>query len=468
MGDKRTISIARGDGIGPEITEAVLAVLEAAGAALDYQEVVLGQAAVDAGEPSGLPEAAIQSIQETGILLKAPLRTPQGGGYSSVNVALRKHFGLYANVRPCRAYAPYVATQHPGMDLVIIRENEEDLYIGREYPQTPNVVQAAKVISRTGSERIVRYAFEYAKAHKRTKVSCLTKDNILKKSDGLFREIFERIAQEYPDIQAEHLIVDIGMARVAHTPNAFDVIVLPNLYGDILSDITSELTGSVGLGGSANIGKHVAMFEAVHGCAPDLAGEDCANPSGLLLAAIQLLHHIGQHSTAQTICNAWLVTLESGEHTLDLYQPDTSIEQLGTQAFAQAIISHLGHTPKTLPCSDTQAIPALELTEPALPRAALTLRGVDIFMHWEGFQAPDQLKELQQLDAPEWKLSYVEGRGICVFPNTTRWPEGCDYWLCRFEPKPGHACDHAAIARLLTLLSRFGRGCFTQVQLLQA
>lgn len=468
MRDKQVVSVARGDGIGPEIMEAVLEVLKAAKAPLQFEDVVVGQAAVDAvdaGEPSGVPVGALEAIASTGVLLKGPLETPQGGGFASVTMTLRKHFGLFANVRPCRAYAPYVTTFHPEMDIVIIRENEEDLYIGQEYIQTPNVVTATKLISKTGSERIVRYAFEYARACGRKKVTCLTKDNILKQSDGLFHEVFQAVSLEYPELVAEHLIVDIGMARVAHKPEEFDVIVLPNLYGDILSDIALELSGSVGLGGTANIGKNVAMFEAAHGSAPRLAGQDVANPSGLLLAAVSMLRYLGHAAIATEIHNAWMVTLEAGEHTADLYSPKNSSSKLGTQAFAQAVIQNLGKKPKILKASRDASLKASEL-EPAMPRTSLSLQGVDIFMYWEAPHAREALKDLIRQDIPDWVLSHVEGRGLVVHPSTGLWPASCDSWRCRFEPRPGLACDHSGIARLLTHLSRFGRGAYTQVQLI--
>src|SRR5213079_2088223 len=226
----------------------------------------------------------------------------------------------YANVRPCVSYHPFIETKHPGMDVVIVRENEEDLYAGIEYRQTDQVMQCLKIISRPGSERIVRYAFEYARRHNRKKVTCFTKDNIMKLTDGLFHKIFNEIAAEYPDIENEHWIVDIGAAKMADTPEAFDVIVLPNLYGDILSDIAAQVAGSVGLAGSANIGDKCAMFEAIHGSAPRRAGQNYANPSGLLLGAVLMLAHIKQSAIASKVHNAWLKTLEDGVHTKDIFR----------------------------------------------------------------------------------------------------------------------------------------------------
>ena len=234
------------------------------------------------------------------------------------------------------------------MDLVIVRENEEDLYAGIEHQQTNDVVQCLKLISRPGSEKIVRYAFEYARRNNRKKVTCFTKDNIMKLTDGLFHKVFDEIGAEYPDIENEHWIVDIGAAKMADTPEAFDVIVLPNLYGDILSDVAAQIAGSVGLAGSANIGEQCAMFEAIHGSAPRRAGQNLANPSGLLLGAVMMLVHIDQTDVAERVHNAWLRTLEDGIHTYDIYKEGVSKQKVGTKEFAQAVVERVGQKPEKL------------------------------------------------------------------------------------------------------------------------
>lgn len=275
------ITVAKGDGIGPEIMDATLEIILAAGAQLEIEEIEVGEKVYLAGNSAGIAPEAWDSIRKNKIFLKAPITTPQGGGYKSLNVTTRKFLGLYANVRPCFSLHPYVKTKHPTMDIVIIRENEEDLYAGIEHQQTDEVVQCLKLISRPGCEKIVRYAFEYAKQYGRKKVTCFTKDNIMKQTDGLFHQVFNEIAAEYPEIENEHWIIDIGAAKMADTPEAFDVIVMPNLYGDVLSDVAAQITGSVGLAGSANIGESCAMFEAIHGSAPRRAGQNVANPSGL-------------------------------------------------------------------------------------------------------------------------------------------------------------------------------------------
>ncbi len=262
------ITVAYGDGIGPEIMTASLRILEAAGARLETETIEIGESVYNQGQTAGILPSAWDSLRRTKVFFKAPITTPQGGGFKSLNVTVRKSLGLYANIRPCVSYHPFVDTKHPKMDVVIVRENEEDLYAGIEHRQTDEVYQCLKLITRPGCEKIVRYAFEYARRNNRKKVTCFTKDNIMKLTDGLFHKVFDEIAADYPDIINEHWIVDIGAAKLADTPEIFDVIVMPNLYGDILSDVAAQIAGSVGLAGSANIGEHVAMFEAIHGSAP--------------------------------------------------------------------------------------------------------------------------------------------------------------------------------------------------------
>src|ERR687887_2722619 len=324
MDTKTPITVAHGDGIGPEIMNATLQILDAAGAALEIETIEIGEKVYLRGNTSGIEPSAWESLLRTQVFLKAPITTPQGGGFKSLNVTTRKMLGLYANVRPCVSYYPFVHTRQPGMDVVIVRENEEDLYAGIEHRQTDDVTQCLELISRPGCERIVRYAFEYAVQHKRKKVTCFTKDNIMKLTDGLFHKVFDEIAADYPAIENEHWIVDIGAAKLADTPEAFDVVVMPNLYGDILSDVAAQIAGSVGLAGSANIGEQCAMFEAIHGSAPRRAGQNLANPSGLLLGAVMMLVHIGQPEMAERVQNAWLCTIEDGIHTYDIYAEGVS------------------------------------------------------------------------------------------------------------------------------------------------
>lgn len=435
---KKKITVAKGDGIGPEIMEATLRILEAAGAQIETEEIEVGEQVYLSGNTSGISRASWDVIRKNKIFLKGPITTPQGGGYKSLNVSTRKFLGLFANVRPCRSFAPFVRTRHPNLDLVVIRENEEDLYAGIEHQQTDEVVQCLKLISRPGCEKIVRYAFEYARQNGRRKVSCFTKDNIMKQTDGLFRTVFNEIAGQYPEIQSEHMIVDIGTAKVADTPEDFDVIVLPNLYGDILSDITAQIAGSVGLGGSSNVGEECAMFEAIHGSAPGLAGKDIANPSGLLHGAIMMLTHIGQPDVAQKIYNAWLCTIEQGVHTYDLYHEDTSTHLAGTQEFAQAIIANLGKEPLTVqPVRFHEAGPIVLPRYIRVPARQKELIGVDVFLHWRGRDPEELAQELQEIRQQAVFLSMVTNRGIKVWPDGFKETFCTDHWRCRFQVSEG-------------------------------
>jgi isocitrate dehydrogenase len=445
------ITIAKGDGIGPEIMEATLKVLMAAGARFEIDEIEVGEKVYLSGNSAGIAKDAWDIIRRNKIFLKAPITTPQGGGYKSLNVTTRKFLGLYANVRPCVSFHPFVQTKHPVMDLVIIRENEEDLYAGIEHQQTDEVVQCLKLISRPGCEKIVRYAFEYARQHGRKKVTCFTKDNIMKQTDGLFHKVFDEIAAEYSEIINEHWIIDIGAAKMADTPEAFDVIVMPNLYGDVLSDVAAQIAGSVGLAGSANIGEECAMFEAIHGSAPRIAGQNKANPSGLLQGAILMLMHIGQADVAEKIQNAWLKTIEEGIHTYDIFKEGVSKQRVGTQEFADAIIHNLGQGPVALKAvhyekSPVRKMPVYERKSPAKKE----LVGVDLFIHWNG-KNPDELAEkIQKISTEKTILSMITNRGIKV------WPEGfpetfcTDHWRCRFKPMEGVTMTKQEIIHLLT------------------
>src|SRR4051794_21331200 len=348
MANLTPITVAHGDGIGPEIMEATLHILKEAGARLDIETIDIGEKVYLSGNSAGIADSSWESLRRTKVFLKAPITTPQGGGFKSLNVTTRKTLGLYANVRPCVAYHPYVDTLHPGMDVVIVRENEEDVYGGIEHRQSNDITQCLKLISRGGCERIVRYAFEYASRNNRKKVTCFTKDNIMKITDGLFHKVFDEIAAEYKDIENEHWIVDIGAAKLADTPTAFDVVVMPNLYGDVLSDVAAQIAGSVGLAGSANVGVKYAMFEAIHGSAPRRADQNLANPSGLLLGSVMMLVHISQADVAERVHNAWLKTLEDGIHTYDIYTEGISKEKVGTKEFAQAVVARMGQRPEKL------------------------------------------------------------------------------------------------------------------------
>lgn len=445
------ITVAKGDGIGPEIMDATLRIILAAGADLEIEEITVGESVYLAGNAAGISPESWDVIRRNKVFLKAPITTPQGGGYKSLNVTTRKFLGLYSNVRPCMSLYPFVSTKHPQMDLIIIRENEEDLYAGIEHQQTDEVVQCLKLISRPGCEKIVRYAFEYARQQGRKKVTCFTKDNIMKQTDGLFHRVFDEIAQEYPDIENEHWIIDIGAAKMADTPEAFDVLVMPNLYGDVLSDVAAQIAGSVGLAGSANIGEECAMFEAIHGSAPRRAGQNLANPSGLLQGAIMMLNHIGQTEVAEKVQNAWLKTIEDGTHTYDIFKVDASKVKVGTSEFADAVIANLGKKPSQLkPVSYAHhtalTLPRYQRREPAVKE----LVGVDVFVHWNGSDPEALAQMLRKVKAPGVVLKMITNRGIKVWPDGFKETFCTDHWRCRFERKSQVAIDKDAIIELLS------------------
>jgi len=444
------ITIAKGDGIGPEIMDATIKILMAAGARIEIDEIEVGEKVYLSGNNAGIAKESWDVIRRNKVFLKAPITTPQGGGYKSLNVTTRKFLGLYANVRPCISLYPFVDTKHPKMNLVIVRENEEDLYAGIEHQQTDEVVQCLKLISRPGCEKIVNYAFAYAKHYNRKKITCFTKDNIMKQTDGLFHRVFDEVATKFPEIENEHWIIDIGAAKMADTPEIFDVLVMPNLYGDILSDVAAQLTGSVGLAGSANIGDTCAMFEAIHGSAPRRAGQNLANPSGLLQGAIMMLNHINQPDVAEIIQNAWLKTIEDGVHTYDIFKEGVSKEKVGTSEFTDAVIARLGQKPAVLPAVSYASSGSFITPEYVRKDAGVKeLKGVDLFVHYRG-KNPDLLATAMKdvvLDGLE--LTMITNRGIKV------WPEGfeetfcTDHWRCRIKPLEGTIITNKHVADLL-------------------
>ncbi len=450
--------MAYGDGIGPEIMAATLQILKEGGARLSLEVIEIGERVYLKGVKNGIEPSAWESLRRTKVFLKAPITTPQGGGYKSLNVTTRKTLGLYANVRPCVSYHPFVDTKHPTMDVVIVRENEEDLYAGIEHRQTEQVVQCLKLISRPGSEKIVRYAFEYARRNSRRKVTCFTKDNIMKLTDGLFHKVFDEIAADYPDIEKEHWIVDIGAAKLADTPEAFDVIVMPNLYGDILSDVAAQIAGSVGLAGSANIGDHCAMFEAIHGSAPRRAGQNLANPSGLLLGAVMMLVHIDQIDVAERVHNAWLRTIEDGIHTYDVYAEGVSSQKVGTKEFAAAVVSRLGQRPARLKAASYKSSPQIKERGPAKkPSQQKTLIGVDVFVDWSAGSPADLGSRMKDLGGPGITLSMISNRGVKVWPDGFPETFCSDHWRCRFvSDAPGKEITHPQIVEILDRVGKAG------------
>lgn len=469
------IPVARGDGIGPEIMDACLYILREGGARIEPRFVEIGENVYLAGHTAGITEETWAILRAHKVFYKAPITTPQGSGYKSLNVTIRKTLGLYANLRPVVSYHPFVPIKHPNMDVVVIRENEEDLYAGIEHQQTPEVVQSLKLISRPGCERIIRFAFEYARAYNRKKVTCMTKDNIMKLTDGLFHEVFNEIALEYPGIESEHWIVDIGTAKLADTPNSFDVIVMPNLYGDIVSDMLGQIAGSVGLAPGANIGDDFAMFEAIHGSAPRHAGKGIANPSGLLLAGVMMLNYIGQSDAAERIHNAWLKTLEDRVCTYDIVRrakaegdsdsgtdTDADIEyrEVGTWEFAEAVVARLDKKPEYLKPARYSGksfkvqSSRLTMTRTNVRNTKMQLDGIDIFIREDKLTADELGQRLEQLARPRFRLIMISNRGQKVYPDG--YPETfcTDHWRCRFQMPVSEKAHHPRHADLRWLLEK--------------
>ncbi|OEK05466.1 NADP-dependent isocitrate dehydrogenase [Roseivirga misakiensis] len=459
MSEQSRITVAHGDGIGPEIMDATLRIMNAAEVGLAYDTIEIGEKVYKAGHKSGISPESWQTLRDNKIFLKAPITTPQGGGYKSLNVTIRKSLGLYSNVRPFRAYVPYVPSFFPKMDIVIVRENEEDLYAGIEHQQTSEVVQTLKLISDPGSEKIIRYAFEYARAYGRQKVTCMTKDNIMKHTDGMFHEIFDKIKLEYPEIEADHWIIDIGSAVVAARPETLDVVVTLNLYGDVISDIAAEVAGSVGMSGSSNVGMSHGMFEAIHGSAPDIAGKNIANPSGLLNGATMMLVQLGKADKAELIQNAWLKTLEDGIHTGDIYREGQSVQKVGTKEFADAVIERLGQKPSKLAPVKYNEDVAINVSVAEKPAKKKELVGVDVFIDWrEDNRNPDTIgdKLLNVASTENLKLKLISNRGVLVYPNGMEETFKTDHWRCRFTNPDGKILNNSDVIELLLSVQKAG------------
>src|SRR5688572_15939521 len=447
---KREITVIPGDGIGPEVVAAALKVIEATGINIEADVQQAGASCFEKGIESGVPRETIESIERTKVVLKGPLETPIGYGNKSANVTLRTLFETFGNLRPVREL-PGVHTPFTGrkLDIVIGRENVEDLYTGIEYMQTPGVAQALKVISRTGCRKIVELAFEFAVSAGRKHVHCATKANILKLTEGMLQHVFEELAPAYKDIDAKHILVDNCAHQLAMRPEQFDVIVTTNMNGDILSDMTSGLTGGLGFAPSANIGNDVAIFEAVHGSAPDIAGKNIANPTALILSAAMMLRHIGEGRAANDIEQAVLVTLESGVRSADMAgsgQPSSTTE------FADAVISNLGKVSTTSGSRDFQAVRLPErATEVAATRVETRkVTGVDIFV--ESTLQPDDLgAELTAAtERTRFSLHAITNRGNTVYPASTRSVSLADNYRCRLlaTDRQGDISDPEILALL--------------------
>lgn len=451
---RRKITVLPGDGIGPEVVESALEIIKATRVAIEFEKCEAGARAFQKGIVTGIPKETIESIERTHVVLKGPLETPIGYGNRSANVTLRTLFETYGNIRPVREL-PGVQTAFTGrnLDIVIVRENIEDLYAGIEYMQTPGVAESLKLISREGCEKIVKLAFAFALAEGRKHVHCATKANILKLTEGLLKRTFEEFAPQYPGIDAKHILIDNCAHQLAMRPEQFDVIVTTNMNGDILSDLTSGLTGGLGFAPSANIGNEVQIFEAVHGSAPDIAGKNKANPTALVLSAAMLLRQIGEGKAANDVEQAVLVTLESGLRTSDMIgveRPATTTE------YTQAVIANLGKRSKVSPPREYKRVelPPSQLGVNVVAVKSRRLSGLDIYVEsdLDPAKLAAALEKLTQT-AP-LKLEMITNRGAIVFPSSGRRVSLVDHFRCRFVPRD--SATDLADADILALLGAIG------------
>ncbi len=473
-GKSHRVTVIPGDGVGPEVVRSAQRIIAAAGVGVAWETAEAGAEVFKRGDTSGVPPETRDSISRTRVVLKGPLETPVGFGEKSANVTLRKLFETYANVRPAHEL-PGVPTRYAGegVDMIIVRENLEDLYAGIEHMQTPDVAQCLKVISRKGSEKIIRYAFELARREGRRKVTCATKANIMKLTEGLFKRVFEELSAEYPEIVAEHLIIDNVAHQMAKNPAQFDVVVTTNLNGDIISDLASGLVGGLGFAPSGNYGDSVAIFEAVHGSAPKYAGRDVINPTALILSSVMMLRHLGETDAAERIEDAVLVTLEEGHAvTQDLArQTGGDAEQAAsTTGFTDAIIANLDRQPTTVPPRRGSERPSGEArphphwtygeaVSAAVPRKTV---GVDLFLEsWEPAEAAGPVLEALAGDA--LMLQMISSRGTMVYPATGLAPDNVGLLRARFVAREAGAA--ASDADILALQGRVAeRYAWTHVE----
>ncbi len=446
------VTVIPGDGIGPEVVAAAVRLCDAAGANVSWEYADAGAEVFRAGIPSGVPEETIASIARTRTVLKGPLETPVGFGEKSANVTLRKLFETFANIRPVREL-PGVPTPYSGrgIDLVVVRENVEDLYAGIEHMQTPDVAQCLKLVSRLGCRRVAVTALELARAEGRTKVAVSTKSNIMKMTEGMLQREFTSAAQDYPELETWHVIVDNCAHQLVKAPEQFEVIVTTNMNGDILSDLTSALVGGLGFAPSANLGTEVAIFEAVHGSAPKYAGKDVANPTAVTLSAAMMLRHLGQFDAADTLEQAIFRTLEDGIHTQDV-KVGTPV---GTAAFVDAVEARIGQR-SSLPTRPYQplVLPAITREETRSQPGSRTKVGVDVFIESES--TPERIAERLQaiVKGTPYALKMISNRGTVVWPATGG-STGCiDHFRCRFVIDDSASWNPESV---LTLLQRVGR-----------
>jgi isocitrate dehydrogenase len=466
---KTKIAVAKGDGIGPEIMDAVLRIFKANNVKLEYEFVEMGKSYFDAGHSTGMTDQAKETIETLGLLFKGPMETPKGKGVKSINVTARKVWNTYANQRDFRTLnGVNTVFSKAGIpiNLTIIRENIEDTYGGIEHLLTYDVAVGRRIITRPGSAQVIRYAFEMAKRKGYTKLACAHKANIMKLTDGMFLEVFQEIAKEYPEIEATDIIVDDLCMKLVSRPEMFQAIVLTNLQGDIVSDLCAGLVGGLGFAPSANIGDNISIFEAVHGTAPDIAGKGIANPTALLLSGISMLRYLGYAANAAAIENALLYTLEQGVHTGDFGEKCTPSSN--TNEFADAIIANLGKVPAAGGVFEDTSFAVSEDIHEHLIKNKLTatkgieeeMIGVDVFV--ESNVQPNELAEVAKKSLrfnDNFDLVMISNRGTQVWPTGSIYTELVNEYRIRFEKKAGREIKQKEILHIAADLSEMVKVC---------
>ncbi|HSC53660.1 MAG TPA: NADP-dependent isocitrate dehydrogenase [Phnomibacter sp.] len=465
------IAVAKGDGIGPEIMDAVLGIFDAAKVDLEYEFVDMGKWVFDKGFSTGMTDEAKESIETLGVLFKGPMETPKGKGVKSINVTARKTWNTYANNRTFQTlHGVDTVFSKAGIpiDVTIVRENIEDTYGGVEHMLTHDVALSRRFITRPGSMQVIRYAFEMARRKQARRITCGHKANIMKLTDGLFLECFYEVAKEYPDLKADDVIVDDLCMKLVTRPDTFDVVVLTNLQGDIVSDLCAGLVGGLGFAPSANIGDHICIFEAVHGTAPDIAGKNLANPTALLLSGIGMLQHLGLLSSASLIENALLYTLEQGVHTGDF--GDKSKPAVSTTDFAAAVVANLGKSPVNNPKPEATNQPSsctvVKLEENPMMESheqeGETLIGVDMFI--ESNEQPDAIaKQCLRHAGVKFNLLSISNRGTQVWPTGSKFTNLVNQYNVRFESIDNEPLNQQDIIGLYVSLSGNFKICSLEV-----
>ena len=450
-GSARTaVTLIPGDGIGPEVIHAARQIIEATGVPIDWEEHAAGREVFESGNRTGVPSETVESISRTRCALKGPLETPIGHGGKSANVTLRKMFETYGNIRPAIGYSGIdTAFSDRNIDLMVVRENVEDLYAGVEHMATPGVAHALKLVSAKGCEKIVRLAFAVAEAEGRESVTCVTKANILKLTEGMLKRTFEQVAEEFPGIRSEMMLVDNAAHQLVRQPEAFDVLVMTNMNGDIISDLVSGLVGGLGLAPGANLGQNACIFEAVHGTAPDIAGRDLANPTATILSSVMMLRHLGYLDEAASISAAVAKTLAEGPWTGDIA---AGRKQAGTREFTETVLGNLGQAPEGWRRREYRALELPKFSEDRVtvrPKVRRLL-GTDVFLESE-LSAEELAEDLERLaEGTPLRLKLIGSRGQVVWPAKGGPTDCVDLWHCRFlARRPESRVDETAILELL-------------------